>query len=101
MWEPRVAVEGWALFAVAYLIVAIGVIGGLMVVLLRLRMSPRTLKWSAAACVACAVGLFLWLVGSPLSLAVLLGVGIIPVVLIAVGGWGYASSGAGRDSDAD
>jgi len=101
MWEPRVAVDGWALFAVAYLVVAVGVVGGLMALLVHRRVPLRTLKWSVAICFACVVGLFLWLVGSPLSFAALLGAGIIPVVFIAFSGLRSTSSRAGRDSDAD
>ena len=101
MWEPRVAVEGWAMFAVAYLVVAVGLIGGLMTMLVRSGVQPRAVKWLVALCVACAVGLFLWLVGSPLTFSVLLGVGMIPVALIALGGWGHTSSGTGRSRDAD
>jgi len=89
MWEPRIPFEVTAWFAVAYLLGAIAVAAALVMAMVRLRVPPRLLKFGVAGTLALAVGLFLWLLGSPLWVGLLLGVGIVPVVLIAVSGSGY------------
>jgi len=99
MWEPRIAVEGCAWFTAAYLAGIVAVIAIVTVVAMRLRLSLRRAVWVAGGCVACSVALFLWLVGAPLWSALLLGVGTIPVVLVAVGGLGGGPAALKRDGD--
>jgi len=101
MWEPRIAVEGLAWFAVAYLLGAIAVAAALVALMVRLRMPPRELKFGVAAGLALSVGLFLWLLGSPAPFALLLGAGIMPVVLIALSGLGYVPPEGERRADAE
>ncbi|MEA5075476.1 MAG: hypothetical protein VB139_03930 [Coriobacteriia bacterium] len=90
MWEPRVAVEGSAWFAVAYLLGAVAIAAAVVALMVRLRVPPRLFKFGVAVVLAFATGVFLWLLGSPVAYALLLGLGIVPVVLIAVSGRGYA-----------
>ena len=101
MWEPRIAVEGLAWFAVAYLLGAIVVAAALVALMVRLRMPPRVLKFGVASGLALSVGLFLWLLGSPVPFALLLGAGIMPVVLIALSGLGYVPPEGARRADAE
>ena len=82
MWVPRIAVQSWAWFAVVYLVLIVISAAALVSVLVRMHMPRREFTQWVALCASASVSLFMWLVGAPVWLAVLLGAGIVPVVLV-------------------
>lgn len=99
MWTPRIAVDAWTWFAVGYLMLLVTSASGLVWVLTRLRARRSLMTRWAAAWVSGSVVLFMWLVGAPMWLALMLGVGIVPVVLVVLGG--TESLSRGDDGDVD
>ena len=101
MWEPRVMVEGWAWFAGAYLVGMAAAVAALVAPMVRLRVPRRLLRGGVAGVLAVSVGVFLWLLGSPVLFALMLGVGIVPASLIATGGYGPVPPGGRQAPDAE